>query len=404
MKVLQINPYFNYGSTGKIEKDINDYLNENGAETYIAYVWETGFSKESPTRFFKYSTYIERCICALLTRVTGNRYGYAFFSTFQLKRYIKRINPDIVQIHCINGYDVNIYSLFRFLKKYSYKTVITEHAEFFHTGNCAYAFECDRWIDGCHDCPRLYYAVKSKLYDSTGRNWEKFKKAFNNFSTATIVSVSDWLRNRTVSSKITEKLTVKTILNGINTDCFRKYSDQEISDEIKKYFYKKTVLFITSSFYSEVKGGKYVLQLARELPQYNFIIICSGNVDCCGLENVRHINFIQNQSDLAKFYSLADLTVLTSKKETFSMPVAESLCCGTPVAGFCAGGPESIAIPQYSDFVEYGNVKLLKESIEKQINAETDKDLIASTAKEKYSSNVMAKHYYNLYTELMEND
>lgn len=129
-----------------------------------------------------------------------------------------------------------------------------------------------------------------------------------------------------------------------------------------------------------------------------------GNVDCCGLENVKHINFIQNQSDLAKFYSLADLTVLTSKKETFSMPVAESLCCGTPVAGFCAGGPESIAIPQYSDFVEYGNVELLKESIKKQINAETDKDLIATAAKGKYSSNVMAQHYYNLYTELMEND
>lgn len=403
MKVLQINPYFNYGSTGKIEKDINDYLTESGAETYIAYAWQTDFSKDATTSFFKYSTYIERCICALVTRITGNRYGYAFFSTIKLKRYIKKINPDIVHIHCINGYDVNIYSLFNFLKKNRYKTVITEHAEFFHTGNCAYAFECNHWINGCHNCPRLYYAVKSKVFDSTKRNWNRLKKAFDGFSTATMVPVSDWLGERTKASEITKQLMIKTILNGINTDCFRRYDSEEISDEIKACFTKRTLLFVTSSFYSEVKGGKYILQLAEQLPKYNFIIICSGDIDCKGLKNVKHIRFIENRSDLAKYYSLADLTLLTSKKETFSMPVAESLCCGTPVVGFCAGGPESIAIPEYSDFVEYGNIRLLEEAIEKRINTVTDKEKIAEIAKEKYSSRVMARNYFNLYMELIEN-
>ena len=86
------------------------------------------------------------------------------------------------------------------------------------------------------------------------------------------------------------------------------------------------------------------------------------------------------------------------------MPVAESLCCGTPIVGFCAGGPESIAIPEYSDFVEYGNIVLLKEAIEKRINTVADKEKIAEIAKEKYSSRVMARNYFNLYMELIEND
>ncbi len=34
------------------------------------------------------------------------------------------------------------------------------------------------------------------------------------------------------------------------------------------------------------------------------------------------------------------------------MVTAESLCCGTPVVGFTAGGPESIAIDAFSNFVE----------------------------------------------------
>jgi glycosyltransferase involved in cell wall biosynthesis len=35
------------------------------------------------------------------------------------------------------------------------------------------------------------------------------------------------------------------------------------------------------------------------------------------------------------------------------MIVAESLCCGTPVVGFKAGGPESIAIDDYCVFVQF---------------------------------------------------
>ena len=57
---------------------------------------------------------------------------------------------------------------------------------------------------------------------------------------------------------------------------------------------------------------------------------------------------VEDQSELAAFYSLADVTLLTSEKETFSMVCAESLCCGTPVVGFQAGAPEGISLPAVS--------------------------------------------------------
>lgn len=68
---------------------------------------------------------------------------------------------------------------------------------------------------------------------------------------------------------------------------------------------------------------------------------------------------ITDQELLAKYYSMADVTLLTSKKETFSMVTAESLCCGTPVVGFKAGAPEQIAIKEFSEFVEYGDLNSL---------------------------------------------
>lgn len=71
-------------------------------------------------------------------------------------------------------------------------------------------------------------------------------------------------------------------------------------------------------------------------------------------DNVILLGKVTNQELLAKYYSMANLTILTSQFETFSMVCAESLCSGTPVVGFKAGAPEQISIQQYSEFVEYG--------------------------------------------------
>ena len=118
--------------------------------------------------------------------------------------------------------------------------------------------------------------------------------------------------------------------------------------------------------------------------------------------NVVLLGNISDQKMLAKYYSMADVTLLTSKKETFSMVVAESLCCGTPVVGFTAGAPELIAINEFSSFVPQGDSEELFKEVKTFIyNREFDKDKISSVAKCKYSKKVMGQNYLNLYTEMM---
>jgi len=99
---------------------------------------------------------------------------------------------------------------------------------------------------------------------------------------------------------------------------------------------------------------------------------------------------------------MADLTILTSKRETFSMVVAESLCCGTPVVGFQAGGPESIALPEYSEFVEQGNVEALKKAVLHVLSQKIERDDIAKTAENVYSGERMVREYMRIYEELIE--
>ena len=100
---------------------------------------------------------------------------------------------------------------------------------------------------------------------------------------------------------------------------------------------------------------------------------------------------------MAKFYSLADVTLLTSVKETYSMITAETLCCGTPIVGFESGAPETITIPEYSSFTEFGNVELLCEKIKNMLDTDIDKNEISKKAKRRYSLESMVGNYMDLY-------
>ena len=79
------------------------------------------------------------------------------------------------------------------------------------------------------------------------------------------------------------------------------------------------------------------------------------------------------------------------------MIVAESLCCGTPIVGFQAGGPELIAIKEYSDFVEYGDVYNLYKLINENFNKGKNKLSISENSITKYNKNNMYYQYKLIY-------
>ena len=149
------------------------------------------------------------------------------------------------------------------------------------------------------------------------------------------------------------------------------------------------------------KGGWYVLRLAEEMPDAVFIVAGKHRLHGSLPANVILLGEIRDQLLLARYYSLADLTVLTSKRETFSLICAESLCCGTPVAGFCAGAPEQISIPQYSRFVPNGDLDALRECIGQMLAIPYDGRQIAQAAHKLYAKETMIHKYKALYQEVL---
>lgn len=410
MKVLQVNCVYKKGSTGKITHDIHTELQKMGTESVVCYgrgekVQEQNVYKTCGELYSKANH--------LLAKITGVMYGGCFFSTRKLISIIKKEKPDIVHLQCINGYFVNIYRFVEWLKANRIRTVVTLHAEFMYTGGCGHSIDCNQWStrQGCgHStkCPRWRAETKSLFFDRTGTMWKRMKRAFNGFDQGIIItSVSPWLMERAKASPILEGKEHCVVLNGLDTEnIFHPYGKESAEALKQKLGIKneKVVFHATPVFNNNpnhIKGGYYVLELAKKMPDVKFVVAGSVMKDIAVPENMIMLGKILEQRKLAALYSMADVTVLTSRKETFSMITAETLCCGTPIVGFKAGAPEMIALKDYSKFVEHGDVEALKAALEETLSKRVDEDILVEQAK-RYSKNVMTKNYLSVYQKVME--
>lgn len=394
MKVLTLNWGWGATSIGKIIDDIEVCLRDKDIEFFHVY--------ESGDLSYRYNTYrlnnwFQTRIYYLFSKLSGIRYGVGYIPYLKTKKIIRKFKPDIIHIHCPNGHSINIYKLLDDIKKHSIPVVITNHAEFFYTGSCSYSVGCERYREQCKHCPDYKKREGGNFLNLTNWAWKKMYHALD-YKWIKMVAVSPWVYEKMLKSPITKVAGKQclTILNGVNTDIFKVYEDIAKKDNDKLRILAASGGFSLNK--DDIKGGYYLVQLAELCSELDveFLIAGANNHDYEVPSNVHFLGYIADQIELAKQYNQADLTIVTSKRETFGMPVAESLCCGTPIIGFENGGSESIALEEYCRFVKQGDVEGLYNII-KNYKKNGDSYDIAEAAKQKYSRERMANEYYKLY-------
>ena len=276
MRILHIN-CASTGSTGKIIEDIANHAANVGFETLLCTPATPG--KNQNIRYFKTSLPYEQGLYRRLNCLYGFQYGLAPLSTMRIKAIIKKEKPDLIHIHCINGYMVNVYALMRYIKKKRIPVVITNHAEFFYTGNCPHAYECKKWMSGCGECPQRISATGTKLRDTSAAAWRKMKQAFSSMEKVTMVSVSPWVESRAKQSPITGALPQRVVINGVNTSVFRWQEKNVLRDQHGFSAETKIVFHPTANFSASAhdpKGGRFILELAERFVGQNVMFVVAG--------------------------------------------------------------------------------------------------------------------------------
>ena len=173
--------------------------------------------------------------------------------TGRLIEKIKEYNPDIIHLHNIHGFYLDVEELFRYLKGSGKPVVWTLHDCWSFTGHCAHFdyIGCMKWKTGCGNCPQYQSVYPYALFkDNTASNYQRKKAAFTGVPSLTVVTPSRWLAGYARESYLGE-YPVQVIPNGIALD---KFHPVEKGLRKKLGFEGKYILLGVASMWEETEG------------------------------------------------------------------------------------------------------------------------------------------------------
>ena len=146
------------------------------------------------------------------------------------KEMIEDFKPDVVHIHELHAYFVNIKQLLDYLAEKKIKIVHTLHCEFSYTGKCGHSVECEKWKKECGECPHLRDYPTTLWFDHTKRMKKEKQDYFNKIDNLIIVTPSQWLAERTRMSFFKDRR-IEVIHNGVDTNIFKPVDSSELKKE-----------------------------------------------------------------------------------------------------------------------------------------------------------------------------
>lgn len=340
MKIIQINSVPN-GSTGKIAMQISEMA--SAQNNWTSYFFCGSWVKSDSEKVIFFGTKTENILSAILSRFSGFQNIFSFYGTLSLIRKLKEIKPDIIHLHNLHLWIVNIPLLMRYIKKNKIKTIWTLHDCWSFTGHCPHfdMVGCDKWRTECHNCPQ-YREYPKSLFDNSRFMYRLKKKWFTGIENMTLVTPSEWLAGL-VKQSFLKDYPVLVINNGIDLGIFKPTS----SNFKARYKCEEKHIVLGVAFgWGERKGLDVFCTLAQKLDKKKYQIVLVGTDDAVDKhlpENIISIHRTQNQIELAQIYTAADVFANPTREEVFGMVNVEALACGTPVVTFNTGGsPECI--------------------------------------------------------------
>jgi glycosyltransferase involved in cell wall biosynthesis len=361
--LLQISIEVNSGSVGRIAEQIGKTAIDYGWESYITYARNHLPSK---SKTIKIGNRLDIYWHGINTRLFDNHCLKSTGSTIKLIAQIKAIKPDIILLHHIHGYFLNMEVLFNYLSIIDTPVVWIFHDCWSMTGHCAYFdyVDCNKWLDGCYKCPQKNRYPASFFLDRSKRNYQLKKELFTSTGSMTIVPVSNWL-GEIVKRSFFKKYPMQIIPNGIDTDIFLPKQDRENIREKFKLGQKFVILGV-AGIWEERKGLTDFFELNDIIDHKEYKIVLIGL-------NKKQIKYLQkeilgierteNVQELADFYSCSDVFLNPTWEDTFPTTNLESLACGTPVITYQTGGSVESVSADTGVVVDKGDVAGLYEAV-----------------------------------------
>lgn len=330
------------GSTGGIMMKEHRELLAAGEESFA--FWGRGRAGEGD-RELRFATDAEVRLDALQTRLDGKAGFHSKAATRRLLERLDEIKPDVVHLHNLHGYYVNIEMLFERLAARDCRVEWTLHDCWAFTGHCAYFtyVKCAQWKTHCAyfegRCPQLGAYPKTYSKASCAWNFDQKKRLFNLVPAGRmeLIAPSQWLANL-VGESFLSGYPVEVRHNTIDTNVFKPTP----SDFRERYGIGDRFMILgVASPWTERKGLADFVRLAGELDSERYAIVLVGLSEKQVKEmpaGIVGLTRTDSREELAGIYSTANVFFNPTVEDNYPTVNLEAEACGTPVVTYATGG------------------------------------------------------------------
>ena len=394
MKVVEINTGFR-GSTGNIMRNIAETVSANNE---VIYTFSETKKDTPPAGHSYFGSYGENMLHRFVSVFSGISGKGSKVGTRQLLQQLDRIQPDILHLHNLHGWYINLPMLFEYIKHNHIKTVWTLHDCWSFTGQCSHFTmeKCEKWKTGCYSCPR-YRLYPYTFVDRTKTMWKLKKQWFSGIEDLTIVTPSQWLADLVKQSYL-GNYPVRIINNGINLELFRP---RESNFRQKNGLQNKKIVLGVASGWTYRKGLDVFVELSKRLPEVFKVVLVGTNdaVDKNLPRQILSIHRTNNQQELAEIYTAADVFVNPTREEVFGLVNAEALACGIPVVTFRTGGSPEVIDKETGIVVDCGDIDGMEAAIKRICTERPFSQGKCQNRAYEFDMNKKFSEYYALYEE-----
>ena len=403
MNILMINTEFNRGGAAQIARTLFQSLNQKSEfECYFAY---GRGEKVDDERTIKFTYLPEVHLQGLLTRCFGLQGYGSWFSTKKLEKFIIKEKFDLIHLHNIHGYYLNI-NFVNFLGKLRIPVVWTLHDSWPMTGRCACSYDCEKWKWECGNCPDLSLYPKTYI-DSTALMWKKKRKYFTSSWNPIIICPSQWLADRVKKSYL-NKYKILVIPNSINTELFTPRNKDIIRKKLGISSQERVILIVSSDLKNKLKGIKCFFGALKNINIKNCMVITIGKKINLNKEikinfNIKQLGYIKDKNTLSEIYNASDIFCSCSLDEVFGLVVTEALSSGIPVVGFRVGGIPEQVTEDCGILVNPKDSEALGRTLEKLLNDDELRKKFSENCRKRVLQNCTIEKFTDNYIKVYNN-
>lgn len=354
MKILFINSVCGIRSTGRIVTDLAQMYLSQGHEVRVAYGREQVPEKYQAISY-RIGTDTNVLVNVLKARVFDNEGLNCILQTERFIKWADSYDPDVVWLHNLHGYYINIELLFQWIKSRPHMQIRwTLHDCWAFTGHCAYfsLADCSKWETQCYHCVQKKSYPQSMVKDNCRENYLRKRAAFCGVENMLLITPSKWLAGLVKRSFLSE-YPVEVVYNQIDTTVF-----QPTAGDIRNQFglINKKIVLGVASIWDERKGYSDFLKLAEMLDEtYAVVMVGLTKRQMKKLpRKIIGISRTDSPVQLAQIYTCADVFVNLTYEDNYPTVNLEAQACGTLCLTYRTGG--SVESVPAENVVEQGDL------------------------------------------------